>query len=44
MKGLNLANMKKVHEDDKCATFRHDSGHEIKVAKKGLSSAMQKEF
>lgn len=38
---LDISHFKKVHEDHNSATLRHDDGHEIKVSKKSLSSAMK---
>ena len=34
---IDFKNFKKVQEDDKVATMRNDSGHEIKIAKSSLS-------
>lgn len=44
MKGLNLAEMKKIHQDDKSATFKHKDGHEIKVAVSALKPEMKKKL
>lgn len=44
MKGLSLANMKKISEDKDSATFKHKDGHTIKIATKALSPAMKKEL
>jgi hypothetical protein len=39
-----LNGFKKIAEDAKSTTFRHKNGHEIKIAKKGLSKDMQKKM
>lgn len=44
MKGLELANMKKVAEDKKSATFKHKDGHEIKIAISKLSPENKKQL
>lgn len=44
MKGLNLKTMKKIATDGKYTTFKHDDGHEIKIAHTKLSKPMQKEM
>lgn len=41
---MSLASYKKIHEDNHSATFKHEKGHEIKVAKKGLSPKLQKDL
>lgn len=38
---LDISHFKKVHEDHKTATLRHDDGHEIKVAKSSLTPALK---
>lgn len=35
---MSFKDMKKVHEDEKSATFKNKAGHELKIAKKGLSA------
>ena len=44
MKGLDLRKLKKVSSDDKTTTFKHDNGHELKVAHSGLSAKLLKEL
>lgn len=44
MKGLDLRNLKKVSSDDKMTVFKHDMGHEIKIAHARLSPKMLKEI
>lgn len=41
---MNLASYKKVHEDADTATFRHEKGHEIKVAKTALSPELKNQL
>lgn len=41
---MNLKNFKKVHEDEEKAILRNDRGHEIRVAKKGLSEKHRKDL
>jgi len=40
----HFKDMKKIHEDKEKAVFRNKSGHEIRVAKKTLSSSMLKKL
>jgi len=44
MKGLDLGKLKKVSSDGKTTTFKHDNGHELKVAHSGLSPKLLKEL
>lgn len=44
MKGLSLAEMKKISQDDNSATFKHKDGHTIKIATKALSKEMKKKL
>ena len=44
MKGLDLRNFQKISEDDKVAKFKHPDGHEITVAKHGISPKLKKEL
>lgn len=41
MKGLDLRNFHKTKEDHHSATLRHPDGHEIRVAKEGLSPELK---
>lgn len=40
MKGLDLRKLKKISSDDKTTVFKHENGHELKIAHAGLSSKM----
>ncbi len=42
MSGLDFSNCKKISHDKNCAVFKHDDGHEIKIALSGLSSTLRK--
>lgn len=44
MKGLNLAEMKKISQDEKSATFKHKDGHTIKIAIGSLSPKLKAEL
>lgn len=44
MKGLDLRRLKKVSSDDKTTVFRHDNGHELKIAHARLSPEMLKDL
>lgn len=44
MKGLDLRKLKKISSDDKMTVFKHDMGHEIKIAHHGLSPKMMEEL
>lgn len=44
MKGLDLRQLKKVSSDDKMTVFKHDLGHEIKIAHAKLSPKMLEEL
>lgn len=44
MKGLDLSKFKKVHEDGGRAVLRHPLGHEIAIAKRGLSPKMKEQL
>lgn len=44
MKGLDLRKLKKVSSDDKMTIFKHEMGHEIKIAHRGLSPKMMEEL
>lgn len=41
---MNLKNFKKVHDDEEKAILRNDKGHEIRVAKKGLTDKHRKDL
>ncbi len=42
MSGLDFSNCKKISQDKNSATFRHEKGHEIKIAISGLSPTLRK--
>lgn len=44
MKGLDLRKFKKISEDQKCATFQHKDGHQIKIAVSALTPEMKKDL
>jgi len=44
MKGLDLRRLKKISSDDKTTLFKHDNGHELKIAHAGLSPKMLSEL
>ncbi len=44
MKGLDLRKLKKVSSDDNMTVFKHDMGHEIKIAHSKLSPKMRAEL
>lgn len=44
MKALDFKKFKKVREDEQKATLRHADGHELHIAKKGLSKALQSQL
>lgn len=44
MSGLNLKHFKKIKSDDSATVFRDKSGHELRVAHKGLSARRRKEM
>lgn len=44
MKGLDFKNFKKVKEDQKSAYLKHPKGHEIKIAKSGLSPSLREQL
>lgn len=44
MKGLDLSRMKKISSDSKTTVFRHDMGHEVKIAHAGLSPKMMEQL
>lgn len=41
MKGLDLRKLKKVKEDNKVAILSHPDGHEVKIAKGGISPSLR---
>ena len=41
---MNLKNFKKVHDDNEKGVFRNDKGHEITIAKKGISKKQREEL
>ncbi len=41
---MNVAHFKKIHEDEKTATLKHADGHEIRIAKNGITRKMQKDL
>src|SRR5271169_1889359 len=43
MKGLDLRRLNKVSSDENTTIFKHDMGHELKIAHAGLSPKMLKE-
>jgi hypothetical protein len=44
MKGLNLDGFKKVQEGEHSATFQHEHGHKITIAKTALSDGMKEQL
>lgn len=41
---INFSKFKKIDEDEKSATLQHEGGHQLKIAKKGLSKEHQEEL
>lgn len=44
MKGMNLANFKKIKEDNKTVTMGHPNGHMITIAKSGVTALQRKQM